>query len=353
MPSAVLPHAMPCQIHQRRHGDQLWLSIQGDHLADVYAELARSLEVAGAWLVQERVFSHEDPRSYAALLDARADGVPPTWLRPLNHSHGSALLAHAVVGLRPTPLADAHGPCGRRVARGGQAFATVSAMSVPGGSASDEAAAVFARLNALLAGHGASLVQVARTWLWLDDILAWYGPFNGVRNAAFARAGLVIDAGVRHLPASTGIGATPAQGRLALEALAVLAGPAPVMSEAAGRQRSAFRYGSAFSRAMRVDLLGAAHLFVSGTAAIDAEGRTVAVGDARGQAAHTLAQVRAVLAQHGAGDAQVLQAVVYAATPEAAAAWHSLAPPWPAVLQSAIICRPDLLIEAEVVAALI
>jgi hypothetical protein len=155
---------------------------------------------------------------------------------------------------------------------GGQAFPAVSALIVPGGSAPAEATAVFARLDALLAVQSVCLLQVASTWLWLDDSFGWYAQFNRVRNAAFRRAGLIDDVGVRHLPASTGIGATPAGGGLSLGALAVSTGPAPVVIEPAGRQHSAFRYGFAFAHVMRVDMLGAGHFLVSGTATSDAEG---------------------------------------------------------------------------------
>jgi hypothetical protein len=67
-------------------------------LAAVYASLATELEDADAWLVQERVFSHEDLRPHTAFLGDRADGAPSTWLTPLDDSQDDAVLVHAVVG---------------------------------------------------------------------------------------------------------------------------------------------------------------------------------------------------------------------------------------------------------------
>ena len=49
----------------------------------------------------------------------------------------------------------------------------------------------------------------------------------------------------------------------------------------------ACRYGSAFSRGMRIDLNGLSILLISGTASIDNEGKTVHVGDLRAQTRRT------------------------------------------------------------------
>ena len=122
--------------------------------------------------------------------------------------------------------------------------------------------------------------------------------------------------------------------------------------EAGGQQESAFAYGSAFSRAAVAPMPGGRTLFVSGTAAIDAQGRTEHVGDAEAQIEATLRHARALLSQVGCGDEHVLGAMVYCKTPQVERAfrsgWTSLI--WPAVTMVGDVCRPDLLFEVELIA---
>lgn len=48
-----------------------------------------------------------------------------------------------------------------------------------------QALSVFENIEAALHQAGMSMVNVARTWLFLDDLLAWYGPLNQVRREFF------------------------------------------------------------------------------------------------------------------------------------------------------------------------
>jgi enamine deaminase RidA (YjgF/YER057c/UK114 family) len=128
-----------------------------------------------------------------------------------------------------------------------------------------------------------------------------------------------------------------------------------VRHAADGQQRSAFEYGSAFARSATADSPAGRTVFVSGTAAIDEEGRTCFVGDARGQIRMTLQCVLAVLKHRGCAPAEVVQAIAYCKTPEIAREFHrnwecELA--WPWVMVVGDVCRDDLLFEVEVTACL-
>ncbi len=97
--------------------------------------------------------------------------------------------------------------------------------------------------------------HVARTWLFLDDILEWYSEFNAVRTAFFTERG-VFD---RLVPASTGIGgANPWGAAMMVGAYAILPHDARVTVRAlpSPMQCPALQYGSSFSRAVEVDLPG-------------------------------------------------------------------------------------------------
>jgi len=124
------------------------------------------------------------------------------------------------------------------------------------------------------------------------------------------------------------------------------------LHNACGRQRSAYNYGSAFSRAATAPTAAGRACYVSGTASIDAEGRTTHLGDAAAQTGETIVNVRAVLNDLGFVDDDVVQAIVYCKTPEIEREFHARSErlPWPHFTAVAPVCRDDLLIEIEALA---
>jgi enamine deaminase RidA (YjgF/YER057c/UK114 family) len=207
-------------------------------------------------------------------------------------------------------------------------------------------------MGELVAYSGASLFDVARTWLWMDDVLAWYPQLNQVRNTYFTEKGLFARPG--SMPASTGIGVSPRGGRIALDFLAAWGAPATVQRfHAIGNQQSAYEYGSAFARASQVQTPGGTTVFCSGTAAIDAAGKTCHLGDIPAQVAMTIDNVRAVLRDMHCLDSDVVQAMAYCATPAVAehfVAEHRDGLNWPILTMLGDVCRGDLLFEIEVTA---
>jgi enamine deaminase RidA (YjgF/YER057c/UK114 family) len=219
-------------------------------------------------------------------------------------------------------------------------------------SAPDQARETFDNLEAALGLAGMTMKDLRRTWLFLDDILSWYGPFNAVRNAFFARNELRAGA----FPASTGVGGRNPRGTaVTLSAWAVSPHNRATRVEMvpSPMQCPAIAYGSAFSRAVEIVSSHYSHLLVSGTASIEPDGRTAHAGDIRRQIELTMQVVGAILQSHGRNFADVTRATAYfksASDFPHFAAWcnqHGLGE-WPVVAARCDICRPKLLFEIEV-----
>jgi len=210
----------------------------------------------------------------------------------------------------------------------------------------------------ILRGLGTSYRDVVRTWFYLPEILAWYPSFNAARNDLYEDLGLLpARRGAPHLlPASTGIeGEVPGTRSAAIDLAAVAVGESSgvrVRRLASPAQIDAFRYGSAFARAVRVDTRTESVIHVSGTAAVDEAGTSLHFGDGRAQIECTLAKVAALLRPEGAGLADIVAATAFVKRPELAAvvaevlASRGLAD-MPVVCVVASVCRDELLFEME------
>jgi enamine deaminase RidA (YjgF/YER057c/UK114 family) len=337
----------------------------GGQAASMFAAAFNEVTRAAGRICRERVFVPDGQfelyrRARAQCLPSAGAGrmVEPTWLRAGSGAAGSVQV-HAIAGLgEPSELQDSAGRMAALLwSNGRHRWAITGPICTPR-QADEQAAAriAFESAERLLAQAGMGLGDVARTWFFLDDILAWYDPFNAARNALFKARGLLAPGQADSpVPASTGIGVSPACGsRVALEVFAA-GGPNGTIARrpAAGRQRSPYEYGSAFARASAVASPAGRTVFVSGTAAIDSSGRSCFLGDAAGQIRMTLDNVLAVLGDMDAPPESVVQAMAYCKTPAVAAefaAHFQAARGWPWVVAVADVCRPELLFEAEVTA---
>jgi len=81
--------------------------------------------------------------------------------------------------------------------------------------------------ESVLSSAGVNFLTVPRTWMWLKDILAWYGDFNLARNTFFKKCGVITENGNHKMPASTGIGIRTENGALCAMELAAIAGICP------------------------------------------------------------------------------------------------------------------------------
>ncbi len=208
---------------------------------------------------------------------------------------------------------------------------------------------VLERMEATLRCLGLSFHNVVRTWFFLDDILDWYEAFNRVRTQFFAERQLL-----GRMPASTAVG--PAvEGGPGLLAGLLAVGPeselATVYPVPSPKQGSAFDYGSSFSRAMEVSWPRGKRLYVSGTASIDAVGRTLHPGNLPAQIDETFRVVGDLLASRGLCFGDVTQATCYVAQNDDGSLAKAVGcvPQGLATLEASI-CREDLKFEIELVA---
>ena len=215
-----------------------------------------------------------------------------------------------------------------------------------------QARATFEAIEQVLAEVGMGFEHVVRTWLFIDRMLDWYGPFNAVRTEFFEQRG-VFD---RFLPASTGIGAANAAGRAVVAQVIALRPKGTgveVREVESPLQCPATDYRSSFSRAAEVVRGGVRQVYVSGTASIDPCGETVHEDDLERQIGHTMEVVAAILETHGLGWVNVSRGIVYFRHGQEAARFERYCrerhlPPLPVIVTQGTICRDDLLFEIEV-----
>jgi enamine deaminase RidA (YjgF/YER057c/UK114 family) len=340
---------------------------------DVFEGVRDALRKNGAWICQERIFS--PPESVEELAKLRRqiysdldDGVAPTWLADAEF-RGVQIYAISQRH-KPRVLGVDGQACGRLVRNNGCAWVTAGALPVvhvtntslsPEEAGRTQTRLAFEQAESILKQAGGDVKSVARTWFYLDHILDWYGVFNDTRSRFFTEHRLLAPGSGGKLPASTGMGVSPAGGaRCSMDLIAVVGDPTcarypegcALKHLAAGKQRSAYEYKSSFARAATVCTPAGHTVFVSGTAAIDPTGATCHRGDIRGQIRMTLDCVDAVLSDLGCRESDLVQAIAYCKTAEVEEwfePWRQAVDlPWTVVRGD--ICRDDLLFEAEAVA---
>lgn len=344
-----------------------------EQVEEAYRAIDAALHEAGAVVLQERVFGDLQAAPVVARARARATGpgnegwaVPPTFVEgaPVGRSGlaGIHVLAARAEGSRLVRdgeqvlgrVIDAHGARLLGLADLGR---LVESRLAP--EPAEEAAAAIDAAEQVLAREGFSFRDVVRTWFFLRNILAWYGPFNTARNTAFRRMGLTGPGGDGAIPASTGIDGRNARGgwcTLDLVAATAREGQRFEMERLHNRkQNEAPEYGSAFARGMALTLGGHRYLFVSGTASIDDHGTTVHVGDFEAQTRQTVEAITALLEGAGASFGDVRQATAFLKNPCDLRSFERIAQRTgldhvPSVVTVADVCREDLLVEIDAIA---
>ena len=156
------------------------------------------------------------------------------------------------------------------------------------------------------------------------------------------------------MPSSTGIGIGPVNGGICTMDLISILGPKSSIEylDTTDMQGLAFDYGSAFSRATKIQTPACKTVFVSGTASIDIDGATIHVGDTVAQIQTTFDNIEKVLNEMGCAVGDIAHAILYCKTAEIEqvihSQWSNL--DWPFFTAITDICRDDLLFEIEVTA---
>lgn len=224
-----------------------------------------------------------------------------------------------------------------------------------------QADAMFRQASRALHEYDLSYRNVVRTWIYLDQILAWYDDFNRARSDFHADVGIDGRIGGTPFPASTAIQGRCGEDACRMDLLAVRAREGssvdirPVLGSR--RQRDAFLYGSGFARAMSLGIEGRRTLFVSGTASIDLDGLTAHPGDREGQTLQTLRSIEALLDEQGGSLRDIAVGTLFHKDEETLVTYRAIAErlglaDLPLIPVQSDVCRPDLLIEIEAVALL-
>jgi enamine deaminase RidA (YjgF/YER057c/UK114 family) len=228
------------------------------------------------------------------------------------------------------------------------------------GDAPAQADQMFGNAGLALKAHGMEYRNVIRTWIYMSRLLEWYDDFNCVRTAHYRPAGLGVPGGAP-FPASTGIQARCADEECLMDVLALetnCAGSAvasPIIHSP--RQDQSFKYGSAFSRGMALEIEGRRTVHISGTASINSAGDSIHVGNAELQSLETMLCIAAILEGQGGGLANITSSTLFCKNREAWEAWNRVSrllqiPAFPKICVLADVCRHDLLVEMEVVATI-
>lgn len=198
--------------------------------------------------------------------------------------------------------------------------------------------------------------SIARTWLFLRDILGDYEKLNSARENFFSKW---HSAKNKFLPASTGI-----QNRivgneiLAFGFCAFSGDKVEIRQISSPLQNEPTSYGKLFSRAVVVQFSGPKLLFISGTAAINKSGLSVHQGDFQSQLAFTLEVISAILRTEGCDFSGIVQSIVYLKRSGDMTSCLKILertgfPADKALFQTGVdICREDLLCEIEAIAAI-
>lgn len=321
----------------------------------VFERIKAAVEERGARIVFQYLFArrHVEP-SVNAVMGA-VDW--PVTLLDGGAGEGPGITGTQVVALAGAelqPVADGDRTVGYWYDTAGARFCLLGDLRGDDLSLSREAQAesVLVKMERLLGQIDMAFTDIARTWIYLADLLDWYDEFNVVRTRFFTEHEVFE----KMVPASTGIGAGTAAGEAMVAALLavkprndsvkVFAVPSPL-------QCPALDYNSSFARAVEIDLPGSRLLTISGTASIEPEGKTVHIGNCEKQVALTMAVVLEILKSRDLDWENICRGIAYFKHVKDAHLFRAYCeersmPELPVAISHAHVCRDDLLFEIEV-----
>ncbi len=352
---------------------------------EIYQETMALLIREKMQIVQERLFGSVN--MYADVIAVRksvmcASGIHEEY--PVTFIQGSPVWGEGFAGVqiyafRPSKPGDETWtiyekeiPCGRGWKRNGTTYLMFQSLhglqkDTDDNNRETQTVRMFDRAKILLKEQGVDYRSVIRTWIYISDILNWYGEFNKIRNDKYTEFGIIPTSPNGrtmeqiYLPASTGIEGKNFFGAASvMDVLAIKIAPdsqIEILQNTGSLQRSPYRYGSAFSRSMILREPQFDLHYVSGTASIDEQGKTVYPGDTLEQIQHTFGVVETLIKKEGASLQDICQATVFLKKPEDLSLYHHVIERYgltgmPAVCVIADICRDDLLFELDAIIAM-
>ncbi len=347
---------------------------ESESIEDIYERVAEFLSYIRGDIVQERCYATTN--TYREISDARETAYTKYGLESegtlcfvgeisCEASPVSGIQVWAVHSKESTsvaPLTIEEEVVGRSFCHQGTCYVSVPSLGPRKDLGKqhrlqEHARSMFQKANDILTAHGLSYRDVARTWIYLPKLLSWYDEFNAARREAYREFGLMDGQKPVWLPASTGIqGDCPLGRECMMDFLALSnrqSGTLEIETLRSPRQCDAFEYGSSFSRGVEIRDESVSRIYVSGTASIDEQGKTVHVGNPEKQIRHTLHVVRDLLAPRDHSLSDVAHCVAFLKRPEYSEILQRVASEeglsYPGCIQTAAdICRDDLLFEVEV-----
>ncbi|CCZ07636.1 Rid family hydrolase [uncultured Culturomica sp.] len=229
-------------------------------------------------------------------------------------------------------------------------------MSEVEGDSERQTHVLLRRYEKMLNQWGGNLAdQCIRTWFFVRDVDVNYAGVVKGRKEEFVRLGLTEQT---HYLTSTGI-----QGQNADPRCSVLLDAYAVDGLEKGQIRflyapeylnPTYEYGVTFERGTAVEYGDRKHIFISGTASIDNQGKIVCPGDITGQMRRMLLNIGALLREAGSSLADMAHMIVYLRDIADYTVVKTLLeeqfPDVPKVIVLAPVCRPGWLIETECIA---
>lgn len=216
--------------------------------------------------------------------------------------------------------------------------------------------AAFNKISEVLQNFSMRETSIARTWLFMNNVLRDYENLNTAREQYFAKWHCPVN---QFMPASTGIqGQMIGREALAIQFCAFSGNHVAMKQIPSPMQNEPTAYGKLFSRAVSVDFPHSKLILISGTAAIDKSGASVHAGDFKGQMGFTLKTVSAILDQENGGFDDIAQAIFYLKRRDDMDCCLRILeekgfPCERALFQLDVdVCREDLLCEMEVTAVM-
>ena len=213
---------------------------------------------------------------------------------------------------------------------------------------------VFGSYKSFLEQYGMNmLAHGIRTWVYVRDLDNHYKEMVRARREFFEENGLTPQ--TRYI-ASTGIeGITRnAQSLVSLDAFSInrLQPGQVVRMEAPGYLCPTITYGVTFERGLRVRFGDRSHLYISGTASIDEDGKVVHEGDVRKQTQRTIRNVEALLENQNADFTDLAYLVIYLRSFKDEhkimnIILEKIPESLPYLLVEGPVCRPEWLVEIE------
>lgn len=344
----------------------------------IYNRITEILKDAGAQIIHERIFGNIN--IYKNLLESRNKTVRHKFHEDpglVTYIEGESCFGNPLAGVqlrsfRPSKeeetvkiIKEGDISRGRKWSRNGAKF--LQFQSLHGGNLSNgkkrqkQAETMFRKAESLLKTEGATYQDVVRTWIYVDDILGWYNEFNLARNTCYTDfellKGVDLDRAEEiFLPASTGIaGKNPVGTPTIMDLFAITQRSntgIQIQPLYGNRQRSPHRYGSAFSRAMRVVEPNEKWIFLSGTASINEKDESVYIGDISSQVKHTVEVVDSLINAEEASFSDLCEATIFLKRKSDFSLYQETAKSLglasiPAVYLVADVCRDELLFELD------